>query len=342
MSDGNSSLDSTDAEIDQAVGILKRGGLVAFPTETVYGLGADARNASAVEKIFAAKKRPRTHPLIVHLANLDQLDDWVQPLTAPAQRLAQKFWPGPLTLILPRKPEVLDAVTGGAEALGVRIPSHPIAQRLLQKFGGGVAAPSANQFKRVSPTLAKHVRHDLGNAVELILDGGPCEVGIESTIVDFSQDPPVILRSGRITQAELEQAAGLVFSGINRQQTASPGQHPIHYSPRAKTLIAATKDLQNVAERLAATGERVVVLSQTPSPSKVKQFVWWQLPAELDAVAQVLYQRLHEVDEQGFDVVLIDLPPDEGIGSAIRDRLYRAAGSQVIAQEKDLPSEQVE
>jgi L-threonylcarbamoyladenylate synthase len=200
------------------------------------------------------------------------------------------------------------------------------------KFGGGIAAPSANQFKRVSPTLAKHVRDDLGASVDLILDGGACEVGIESTIVDFSQDPPVILRLGRITQDELEQVAKISFSSVNRQQTASPGQHPVHYSPRAKTLIAATTDLQNLAERLASTGERVVVLSQTAAPAESLVFSWWQLPAGLEAVAQVLYQRLHEVDEQGFDVLLIDLPPDEGIGSAIRDRLCRAAGSDALGE----------
>jgi L-threonylcarbamoyladenylate synthase len=318
----------TDAEIKQAVEILRRGGLVAFPTETVYGLGADARNQAAIERIFAAKNRPRSHPLIVHLADASWLPDWVGSIPEAASRLAENFWPGPLTLILPKQPEVLDTLTGGSEALGIRIPGHPVAQRLLQEFGSGIAAPSANQFKRVSPTLAKHVRRDLGSSVDLVLDGGACKVGIESTIVDFSQEPPVILRLGQVTQANLEQVAGGSFSLVNRRQTSSPGQHPVHYSPRAKTIIADVGDLQRLAQQHASEGHRVVILSRSEPPSRIDGFTWWQLPDQMDSLAQVLYQRMHEVDEQGFSVLLMDLPPDEGIGSAIRDRIFRAAGTE--------------
>lgn len=316
--------------IDQAVRILRKGGLVAFPTETVYGLGADAMQPAAVAKIFAAKNRPRSHPLIVHLAAPDQLRDWVRTVPDHAKVLATKFWPGPLTMILEKHPRVPQLVTGGAASVGIRIPSHPVAQELLQRFGGGVAAPSANPFSRVSATLASHVRHDLGDRVDLVLEGDGCDIGIESTIVDLCQSPPVILRLGAITQQDLEQTLGFSVGRINRRSTTSPGQHPVHYSPRAETRIVATNQLAIQAAAAAAAGQRVVVLSRSPAPLKTVDFTWWQLPEDLAAVARQLYRRLHEIDAQGFELLLLDLPADEGIGAALRDRLTRAAGNSSV------------
>src|SRR4249919_832993 len=193
-----------DSEIARAAAILRAGGLVAFPTETVYGLGADASSPAALGRMFAAKGRPSDHPVIVHLQAGEDLTHWARNIPVVAQQLADHFWPGPLTLVLRRAAGVLDAVTGGQETVGLRTPSHPIAQRLLKAFGGGIAAPSANRFGRVSPTTAQHVRDELGDALDLILDGGPCEVGIESTIVDLSTGTPVLLRPGRIGVAEIE------------------------------------------------------------------------------------------------------------------------------------------
>ena len=202
-----------DAGIAQASGVLKAGGLVAFPTETVYGLGADASNAQAVARIFAVKGRPRNHPLIVHLASADDLATWAVDVSEDARQLARAFWPGPLTLILKRAESVLDAVTGEQDTVAVRVPSHPKALALLEAFGGGIAAPSANKFGRISPTTPDHVRLDLGQEVDLVLDGGACEIGIESTIVDCSGERPRLLRPGKITATEIEALLGEPLTG---------------------------------------------------------------------------------------------------------------------------------
>ena len=201
-----------NSQLDEAVAVLKRGGLVAFPTETVYGLGADAGNPAAIGKLYAAKGRPADHPVIVHVAGMANLDEWAREISPIARRLAQRFWPGPLTLILKRVPGVSDAVTGGQDTVGLRIPSHPVAHALLEKFGGGIAAPSANRFGRVSATLAEHVRREFGDAVDFVFDGGECDVGIESTIVDATGAAPVLLRPGHITARDIEQAAGIALA----------------------------------------------------------------------------------------------------------------------------------
>ena len=203
----------SDKDIERAVAVLRSGGLVAFPTETVYGLGADASNAEAVAKIFAVKGRPASHPLIVHLADAAQVANWAREVSEPARKLARKFWPGPLTLILRRAQGVSDTVTGGQDTVALRVPSHPVALQLLGRFGGGVAAPSANRFGRVSATTAAHVRHEFGEAIDCVLDGGETDVGIESTIVDLSGAAPALLRPGWIGLAELEKVVRSISSG---------------------------------------------------------------------------------------------------------------------------------
>ena len=225
--------DAANAEtIREAVAVLARGGLVAFPTETVYGLGADASNETAVRRIFSVKGRPADHPLIVHLARVEQLADWAQRVPEAAWRLAEAFWPGPLTLVLPRAPRVLDVVTGGQESVGIRVPSHPVAQALLQAFGGGIAGPSANRFGRVSPTTAEHVRAELGSEVDLVLEGGQSEVGIESTIVDLSSDRPALLRPGIIGAERIAAVLGNALHAPDRTSPRASGMLASHYAPR--------------------------------------------------------------------------------------------------------------
>ena len=225
--------------VEEAAAILRGGGLVAFPTETVYGLGADAANPEAVARIFAAKGRPANHPVIVHLGSVEQLTDWATDIPPAAYRLAQHFWPGPLTLILKRHARVSDAVTGGQDTVGLRVPGHPIALALLAAFSGGIAAPSANRFGWLSPTTAAHVRTGLGASVDYVLDGGPCRVGIESTIIDLSGDYPRLLRPGTITAAGIEAVLDKPLAAPAGEAPHSPGMLPSHYAPQtALTLVS--------------------------------------------------------------------------------------------------------
>ncbi|WP_133479922.1 L-threonylcarbamoyladenylate synthase, partial [Cognatilysobacter segetis] len=244
------------ATIARGADVLRAGGLVAFPTETVYGLGADARDPQAVAKIFAAKGRPADHPLIVHLPSAALLPRWAAHVPDAAQRLADAFWPGPLTIVLRRAAGVPDAVTGGLETVGLRVPRHPVALALLEAFGDGVAAPSANRYGRVSPTLAAHVREELDDRVDLVLDGGRCDVGIESTIVDLSGDAPVLLRPGAVTVAMLEGALGMPVRAAGEGATPAPGRKPSHYAPRARVLIAGEAEAVSLARCFMAGGAR--------------------------------------------------------------------------------------
>ena len=249
----------SDREIDHAVAVLRAGGLVAFPTETVYGLGADAGNPAAVRKIFEVKGRPSTHPVIVHLADAVQLANWAREVSEVARKLTRQFWPGPLTLVLKRAPGVSDAVTGGQDTVALRVPDHPLALEVLRAFGDGVAAPSANRFGHVSPTTAQHVRDDLGPDVDLVLDGGPCRVGVESTIVDLATDPtrPRILRTGAVLASDVARVLGVpvgvpvgLVAGVPvdggdppppPEEMRVPGSHDVHYAPRAGVeLVSAT------------------------------------------------------------------------------------------------------
>ena len=309
--------------VERAVEILKAGGLVGLPTETVYGLAADAEQELAVRRIFAAKRRPSTHPLIVHLADVSQLPQWAREIPAQARKLAAAFWPGPLTLVLPRTPRASDAVTGGQDTVALRIPNHPLALEVLRKFGGGLAAPSANKFGHVSPTTAAHVKSELGDELELILDGGPCAVGVESTIVDLSSPTPRLLRPGGIAKEELERVLGVPLAPPSAEVRA-PGMLAAHYAPRAGLILTTDEKVADEAAQRQLWGAAVAVLSTRPPtlPPGVRHFV---LPADPAAAARQLYATLREIDAAGFDVVVAVLPSETGLGLAVRDRLTRAA-----------------
>ena len=328
----------SDPEIARAADILRAGGLVAFPTETVYGLGADASNSHAVRRIFEAKGRPQEHPLIVHLTGAEEIEHWARDIPSMVERLTDRFWPGPLTLILQRAVAVIDAVTGGQDTVGLRAPSHPLAQQLLRAFGGGIAAPSANRFGRISPTTAQHVRDELGDAVDLILDGGACEIGIESTILDLSSGAPVLLRPGRIAAAELELAIG---AGIARASPSSPrasGTLAAHYAPRLPLSLIATPDLHRVVREQAAGGP-VAVLARHPRPLNFPSTLWQVAGADATAYAHDLYALLRFLDRTGCVQIIVEAPPQRPEWDAVRDRLIRAAaGSGVASELEDVTS----
>jgi L-threonylcarbamoyladenylate synthase len=312
-----------EPQIDEAVRRLREGGLVAFPTETVYGLGADASNAAAVARIFAAKGRPADHPLIVHLASAAAAGEWARDFPPPARDLAAAFWPGPLTLVLPRAAGVLDEVTGGQETVALRVPSHPVAQELLRRFGGGIAAPSANRYGRVSPTLARHVREELGDRVDLVLDGGACEVGLESTIVGVGDGAITLLRPGRITRSELEKIAGpLASAGAAAPRV--PGSMRSHYAPATplELLDAAAID------RRCTTGpdaQRIAVLSRRAAPRGCRALVWQVAAADPAGYGHDLYAALRALDARGASSLLVEEVPAGEEWAAVRDRLARAA-----------------
>jgi L-threonylcarbamoyladenylate synthase len=308
-------------EVRRAAEILKRGGLVAFPTETVYGLGADASSRDAVTRLYAAKRRPLDHPVIVHFADADLAFSWARDVPQAAKKLAAKFWPGPLTLVLKKSAQAGDFVTGGQDSVGVRVPSHPVAQELLRAFGGGIVAPSANRFGQVSPTTAAHVREDLGKDVELVLDGGPSEVGIESTIVDLSSGDPVLLRPGRISAAELEAALG---SPVHARQSDSPrhsGGLERHYAPRTPARLVPTHELDQEIARLK---DKIAVLAFSRPDERVDY--WLRMPREPQAYAQKLYAALRELDSAQCEMILIEAPPEAPEWAGVRDRLERATG----------------
>jgi L-threonylcarbamoyladenylate synthase len=307
-------------EVRRAAEILRAGGLVAFPTETVYGLGADASSAAAMARLYRVKGRPADHPVIVHLDSLERALAWARDVPREARILAERFWPGPLTLILKRSDKAKDFVTGGQPSVGIRVPSHPIAQELLKAFGGGVAAPSANRFGHVSPTTAQHVRDDLGADVDLVLEGGASEVGIESTIVDVSGGGVVVLRPGRISFEDIEKL------GIKVQQrsAASPrhsGGLERHYSPRTPARLVPTHLLD---KEIAQRGDKVAVLAFSRPDERVD--FWLRMPREPQGYAQRLYAALRELDGTRCELILVEAPPDTRDWAAVRDRLVRACG----------------
>lgn len=330
--------DPTNDDLAEAVRLLQSGELVAFPTETVYGLGADAANPEAVARIFAAKGRPADHPLIVHLAGAGHLDQWARNIPQEAWDLAEAFWPGPLTLILKRAPGVPKAVTGGQDTVGVRVPAHPLALALLRAYvqaGGGrndlcgIAAPSANRFGRISPTDAGHVREELGDAVALVLDGGPCDVGIESTIIDLSRDgmPPRLLRPGHITPEQIEEVIGELPELPETMKPAGvprvSGSLDAHYAPRTAMRLVNTQTLAQAAEELKQGGKRYCLLlhSNLSLPSAHSHC---QLPDTPDGYARGLYAALRELDQAGSDVILVENIPATPAWNAVADRLRRA------------------
>ena len=328
----------TPAAIAEAAALLRAGDIVGMPTETVYGLAADALDPTAVKKIFAAKGRPADHPLIVHLPSAEHLPQWAAAIPKDVLALARAFWPGPLTLILRRTPEVPDEVTGGQDTVGLRVPAHPVALALLRAFDGGLAAPSANRFGRISPTTAAHVHEELGERVALILDGGACEVGIESTILDFSRDVPEILRPGAIGPEDIARVIGrrprvrgeIEQPPADEAGSASPaprvsGALAAHYAPRTPLRLVEPALLADEAAALAGEGSRVAVLAHSTSDPADARLSWRSLPAEPAAYAQGLYASLRALDAVGADFILIEALPGGPGWRAVADRLGRAA-----------------
>lgn len=315
---------TTDHEIEIAAQILRDGGLVAFPTETVYGLGADASNPEAIRKIFVAKGRPADHPVIVHIADASELKHWAAQVPNSAWVLAEKFWPGPLTLVLKRAGRVSDLITGGQDTVGVRVPSHPLARQLLKAFGGGIAAPSANSFGRLSPTTARHVGEELGDAVELVLDGGPCAVGIESTIVDLSGAQPSILRPGAISAAQIEEALSVTLGVLSSMSPRAPGALATHYAPRTALVLTHDQDVESFIEGRVSG---VAVLARRSRPRNSRAALWQVAPQSASEYAQHLYALLRRMDSAGCALIVVESPPDLPEWAAVRDRLQRAAAT---------------
>lgn len=317
---------ATDADIARAAETLQRGGLVAFPTETVYGLGAHADNPAALARLYAVKGRPGHHPVIVHVSAAAQLAEWAADVPDAARRLGDALWPGPLTVVVRRAARVADAVTGGGDTVGVRVPDQPVALALLRAFGGGIAAPSANRFGQVSPTTADDVRADLGDDVDLVLDDGPCTVGVESTIVDCTGDELVILRPGGVTRERIEEVAGRPVGTRGDGLVRAPGTLKSHYAPEATVLVVGLDELAARARALLGAGQRVAVLASATPSSLPPDVVVLDAPLDADEYARVLYARLRDVDRRGLEVLLAVPPPDVGVGVAVADRLRRAAG----------------
>ena len=306
-------------EIRRAAEILRAGGLVAFPTETVYGLGADASSREAMARLYAVKGRPADHPVIVHFASAEDAFSFSSEIPQAARTLAQRFWPGPLTLILKRSERAGNFVTGGQDSVGLRVPAHPVARELLQAFGGAIAAPSANRFGRVSPTTAAHVREDLGDDVDLVLEGGPAEVGIESTIVDVSGAHALLLRPGAITLGQLSEILPV------REKTVETIRHSggleRHYAPRTPAKLVPVHELDREIARLK---DKVAVLAFSRPDERVDY--WLRMPRDPLAYAQRLYAALRELDGAGCEAILIESPPASPEWAAVRDRLRRACG----------------
>jgi L-threonylcarbamoyladenylate synthase len=304
--------------LDTAIQLLLTGKVVAIPTETVYGLAADARNEDALRQIYAIKERPANNPLIVHIANVSHVNDWASAFPPIAQQLAQAFWPGPLTLVLPAHHHVSSIVRAGEPTVALRVPAHPLTQQLLTKSGLGLAAPSANKYTQLSPTSPTHVAGSLGDDIP-ILDGGTCQVGIESTIVSVNEDEWQLLRHGMISQASITDIAGKPATPNNLSTPKAPGQHLLHYAPKTPTQLFSQRDalIQHCQHRTRTVALLIGNGSKPPCQTI-------QLPSNPHEVAELLYDSLHQLDAMGADEILIELPPDTQEWLAIRDRLCRA------------------
>jgi L-threonylcarbamoyladenylate synthase len=306
------------AEIEAAARLLRAGRLVAFPTETVYGLGANALDPEAVARIYVAKGRPSNSPLIVHVASIEMAQSLVAKWSDIADRLVRRFWPGPLTLVLDKHPTIPSIVTAGLPTVALRMPAHPIALALIRAAGVPLAAPSANRFTELSPTTAEHVQNGLGSDVDLILDGGPCQVGIESTVLSLAGPQPVLLRPGGVPRSELEAVIGPVTAGGEMSAAAhpSPGMHPRHYSPRTRLVLVEHGEVP-------AKG-RGTYLQHKHAPNR-PDITIVRMPSTATEYAAVLYDKLHQTDAAGHDWIAVDAPPDTSDWEAVRDRLRRAS-----------------
>jgi L-threonylcarbamoyladenylate synthase len=328
--------------IRAAADCIQRGGLVAFPTETVYGLGANALDPAAVRRIFSAKGRPFHDPLIVHLASLEDVASVAADIPPVVGELGRRFWPGPLTLILPRQASLPPEVSAGLETVAVRVPSHPVARALLAAAGVPIAAPSANRFGHTSPTMARHVREDLSGRIDMILDGGPTDWGLESTILDPMSDPPVLLRPGGIAQTELESVLGRIRTAVPGERiNASPGRLPRHYAPNVRLILCPGGDPEEIAasisetaRRLAGEHKRIGILAATEVFARLKPPDVPLLCTDLGpftdsrSISRRLFTGLRELEKAGVDTILAHRVPPEDLGAAINDRLTRAAGEE--------------
>ncbi len=324
-------------EIDRAVEALRDGEVVAFPTETVYGLGADAQNPDAVRKVFELKGRPTTHPLIVHLDHPRLLERWALTVPPAAQALAGRFWPGPLTLVLRRAPAVDLAITGGQDTVAVRVPGHPVAQQLLRAFGSGIAAPSANRYGHVSPTRADHVREEFGDAVKVVLDGGDCKIGLESTIVSCVDAVPRVLRPGAITLSQLRAVVPEVAEGLAALAPRVPGSDAKHYAPTTPLSIVNSGKLEEVVSQLTAGHEKVAVLAMRPPRAANKFMTWINAGRRADVYGRELYVNLRALDKSGAREILVEEVPAGEQWDAVRDRLRRAASAEnVVSVDPDI------
>jgi L-threonylcarbamoyladenylate synthase len=316
---------ASQVDIDAAVQALRDGDLVAFPTETVYGLGANAQNPAAVRKIFEAKGRPLNHPVIVHLDSPKFLHRWVSEVPDAASRLAERFWPGPMTLVMPRATNVHDIVTGGQDTVAIRVPSHPMAQQLLTAFGGGIAAPSANRYGRLSPTRAEHVRDELGDVVRMVLDGGESQIGLESTIVACEGDKVRLLRPGAVTAAQLREVVPDLIIGADMFSSRVPGSLPSHYAPTTPMSVVPSGEIDAQAAAASSGGTRIAVLAQR-LPLKSHAYVTWvNAGRRPEQYAHDLYANLRALDTAGCQQILVQDVPEGERWDAVRDRLMRAA-----------------
>jgi L-threonylcarbamoyladenylate synthase len=324
-------------EIDRAVEALREGEVVAFPTETVYGLGADAQNPVAVRKVFELKGRPAMHPLIIHIDHPRAIERWALEVPPAAQALAERFWPGPLTLVLRRAPAVDLAITGGQDTVAVRVPGHPVAQQLLRAFGSGIAAPSANRYGRVSPTRADHVRDEFGDAVRVILDGGDCKIGVESTIVSCVDAVPRVLRPGCITASQLRTVVPEVVAGPDASGPRVPGSDARHYSPSTPLSIVDGRALEEVVSQITVDHEKIAVLAMR-TPRIANRFMTWiNAGRRADVYARELYVNLRALDKSGARQILVEKVPPGEAWDAVRDRLRRAATAEnVVTVDPDL------
>lgn len=325
-------LSDSVADLERAASFLRAGKLVAFPTETVYGLGADASDPAAVAAIFRVKGRPADHPVIVHLPTADDLDAWAQDIPDGARRLSRRFWPGPLTLVLPRAAGVADAITGGQDTVGLRVPGNPVALALLESFGGALAAPSANRFGHVSPTTAAHVQTEFeeafGDEIAAVVDGGPCTVGVESTIVDLTGSRPRLLRSGMIPVEALEVELGEpVVRGCDEEGPRASGRLASHYAPAASVELVAPAALEARVSAARRAGERVAVLALHESQAVADGSIWIEMSRQPARYARALYADLRRADENHPDRILVEVPPDAPGWEAILDRLRRASAT---------------
>jgi L-threonylcarbamoyladenylate synthase len=312
------------AQIEEAAALLNAGDLVAFPTETVYGLGADAENPRAVSRIFAAKGRPAHHPLIVHFSNFAAARGWAAAVPPAAQRLAEAFWPGPLTLVLPKSGRVPDAVTGGQDTVALRAPAHPVARALLAAFGRGIAAPSANRYGRISPTRADDVREELGRRVALVLDGGDCEVGLESTIVACLGGRVTLLRPGSISRSQVADVVGRV-DDAGADAPRAPGRQRSHYAPGTPLELVEPAALGPALEAALAGGGRIAVLARSAAATASDRVTWKRMPDEPAPYGRALYAALRALDATGSERILAEAAPAGEAWAAVSDRLARAA-----------------